>query len=113
MQNYSPHNKKREGEKRLSYPKHSTYIADDDIEIDLRQILAVLKKWRKLIIVMTLFCAMSSAIISCFILEPVYQAETLLMVNRATEKIQAIQQPASQNDLDNVVSTVSNIRSLP
>ncbi len=93
----------------MSYPKHSTYIADDDIEIDLRQILAVLKKWRKLIIVMTLFCAMSSAIISCFILEPVYQAETLLMVNRATEKIQAIQQPASQNDLDNVVSTVSNM----
>lgn len=79
---------------------------DDEIEIDLRQILTVLKKWRKLIIGMTLLSIISAGIISFFILPPVYQTSTLLMVTQATDKLTAT--PINQGEgLDNVVNSVN------
>ena len=90
--------------------KRSPYAAEEEIEIDLRQILKVLRKWRKLIIIMTLLTAMSSGFISYFVMKPVYQAKTLLMVTQATDKLQSTStQQNSQNGLDNVVNTVSRM----
>ena len=60
---------------------------DGEIEIDLRQILAVLKKWYKLIIIMTLLCVLTAGLVSYFVLSPVYQSSTLLMVTQATDKL--------------------------
>ncbi len=79
---------------------------DDEIEIDLRQILVVLRKWSKLIISMSLLCMIAAGLLSYFILAPVYQASTLLMVTQATDKLTT--NPVAQGEgLDNVVDSVS------
>ncbi|MDD2587156.1 MAG: Wzz/FepE/Etk N-terminal domain-containing protein [Syntrophomonadaceae bacterium] len=89
--------------------QYSTNTAnDDEIEIDLRELLIILKKWSKLIITMTLLFAFSVGIISYFILSPVYEAKTLLMVTQATDKLIA-SSTQQQGGLEDVVSTVSNI----
>lgn len=94
----------------MSDPKRSSSVAQGEIEIDLRQFLSVLKKWRKLILLMTLLSALSVALISYCVMDPVYQAQTLLMVTQATDKIQAApSQQSGQNGLDNVVNTVSRM----
>ena len=81
---------------------------DDEIEIDLRQILVVLRKWSKLIIIMTLLCVLTAGIISYFVLSPVYQASTLLMVTQATDKLAAAPTPTTSTDgLNNVVDQVN------
>lgn len=92
----------------MSDTKPSSDIANDEIEIDLRQILSVLRKWSRLIIAMTLLSAFSAGIISYFVLTPIYQANTLLMVNQATEKLSS--SPIRQNNqLEDVVGAVSSI----
>ncbi len=94
----------------MSEEKHNDYTEDGEIEIDLRRLLNVFRKWSKLIIVMTLLCAFAAGIVSAFILPPVYQANTLLMVAQATDKLQS--QPTAANtgdDLDQVVNTISRL----
>jgi capsular polysaccharide biosynthesis protein len=91
-------------------PNHSTYT-EDDLEIDLRQILTVLKKWRTLIIAMTLLCGLAAAIVSFFILPPIYQAQTLLMVNQATDKLQAV--PTSSAEGDDLTNVDNNVSRMP
>jgi succinoglycan biosynthesis transport protein ExoP len=81
---------------------------DDEIEIDLRQILVVLRKWSKLIIIMTLLCVLTAGFISYFVLSPVYQASTLLMVTQATDKLATAPTANTSTDgLDNVVNSVN------
>lgn len=83
-------------------------IADEEIEIDLRELLQVLKKWSKLIIIMTLLCTFAAGLVSRFILSPIYQAKTLLMVTQATEKLQ--NSPIRSGEgLEDVVSSVSRM----
>jgi len=57
----------------------------DTIEIDLREIIAVLKKWRWLIALITALSVLSAGIISFFILPPVFEATTTLMVQQANQ----------------------------
>lgn len=85
-----------------------TYAEGDDIEIDLRQLIMVLKKWARLIIIMTLLAGVAAWLLSTFILTPVYQANTLLMVTQATDKLSA-NTARSNQDLSDVVSTVTTI----
>jgi len=80
---------------------------DDEIEIDLRQIITVLKKWSKMIIIMTLLCMITAGIVSYFVLSPVYQASTLLMVTQATDKLTATPAANTGDGLENVVNTVN------
>ena len=94
----------------MSDKEHGLYVKqdDDEIELDLRQILAVLKKWCKTIIAMSLVLALAVGVISKLALAPVYQAKTLLMVTKATEKLQtnATQQ---SGDLEDVVANASRM----
>ena len=92
----------------MSDNNSTTYAANDEMEIDLRELLKVLKKWSRLIIAMTLLTAFSAGIISYFVLSPLYQANTLLMVTQATEKLQNIQN-RQQDGLEGVVGNVSSI----
>lgn len=83
---------------------------EQDINIDLRQFLKVLKKWSKLIVLMTLLSGLAAALLSYFVIPPTYQAQTLLMVTQATDKLQAL--PANTvkgEELNNVVSSVSRM----
>lgn len=63
-----------------------------DMEIDLNQILIIMQKRKKLIIGLTLILTLVSGLVSYFILKPVYQATTLLMVTVASEKLNPDQQ---------------------
>ena len=84
-------------------------IADEEIEIDLRELLKIFKKWSKLIIVMTLLCAFVAGLFSYFVMSPIYQAKTLLMVTQATEKLQTNPTARSSEGLEDVVSSVSRM----
>lgn len=76
--------------------------------IDLRQYLRVLSKWKKVIAAGTLLAVFTAAVLSFFVLPPVYEAQTLLLVTMATEKQpQVVQTP--QGGLEQVVGTVSRL----
>lgn len=92
----------------MSNTEINPYTSEDEIEIDLRELLQVLKKWSKLIIGMSLLCALSAALITYYIISPVYEAKTMLVVNQATDKLQSA--PSRQADnLEDVVGSVSRI----
>jgi len=90
----------------LTEPERHKYVAEEEIEIDLRHLLKVFKKWNKLIILGTLLCAFSAGLLSFFVIPPVYEAETLLMVTQATDKLQSVQQVEG---LDEVVGSISQM----
>ncbi len=88
--------------------KNTSKLAEAEIEIDLREFLRVFRKWSKLIVVMTLICTFAVGLLSFFVLSPIYQAKTLLMVTQATEKLQ--NNPTRSNEgLEDVVSSVSRM----
>ncbi len=78
----------------------------DDQAIDLRVYLQLLKKRRVLIALVTLFSVLASVILSFFVLRPVYEAKTILLVTQAADKLQV----SSQKDsLDNIVNDMTRI----
>jgi succinoglycan biosynthesis transport protein ExoP len=85
---------------------HNT--TDEEIEIDLRELLRIFKKWSKPIIIMTLLCAFAAGLLSYFVMSPIYQAKTLLMVTQATEKLQT-NPTRSGEGLEDVVNSVSRM----
>ncbi len=88
--------------------KNTSKLAEAEIEIDLREFLRVFRKWSKLIVAMTLICTFAVGLLSFFVLSPIYQAKTLLMVTQATEKLQ--NNPMRSNEgLEDVVSSVSRM----
>jgi capsular polysaccharide biosynthesis protein len=75
--------------------------------IDLRVYLKILRKWRKLIVLVTVLSVITSGVISFFVLPPVYESKTLLMITQVTEKQQ--QATTGQGDLDSLVNSMSRI----
>ncbi|ACA60164.1 GumC family protein [Candidatus Desulforudis audaxviator] len=73
--------------------------------IDLRAYFKVLHKWRKVIALGTFLAVLTSGILSFFILQPVYEAKTLLMVTQAADR----QRVVEQDGLEGVVGTLSRI----
>lgn len=69
-------------------------------EIDLRDLLAVIFKWRWLIVGITALSVLTAALVSFFVLPPVYEAKMTLMVLRVGEERS---QPAGE-DLEELVS---------
>lgn len=67
-------------------------------DIDLALFLKLVKKWWKLIVVLTALATLLSGLISFFLLKPVYQASTLLMVTVASEKLQVSSQQLNRTD---------------
>lgn len=82
------------------------YIESD--VIDLRQIFEVLKKWRRVIIVITLLAVITSGIMSFYIIDPVYEAKSMLVVTMPANDKQAMYN-GNDNDLESVISTVSRM----
>jgi len=78
----------------------------DEEVIDLRVYLQVLKKRWKLILQVTFLAVLLSAVLSFFVLKPVYEAETVLLVTQAADKLQTSSQSASPQDLVNSVSRI-------
>jgi len=77
------------------------------LEIDLRQLIEIFKKWSRMILAGTILCVITAALLSYFVLPPVYEAQSLLMVTKATERLG---NPQTQQDgLEGVVSSVSTL----
>jgi len=74
--------------------------------IDLRQILAVLKKWRLVIVAITLLAVLTSGIMSYFVIDPVYEAKSMLIV---TMPDTATQRSTESDDLESVINTMSRL----
>lgn len=75
-------------------------------EIDLRVYIQILKKRSALIVIITLLAVLASAVVSFFILQPVYEAKTVLLVTQAAEKLQTSGQ---SNDPDSIINNLSRI----
>ena len=78
----------------------------DDQAIDLRAYLQILKKRRVLIALVTLSSVLTSVILSFFVLRPVYEAKTVLLVTQAADKLQVSGQ---KNGLDDIVNDMTRI----
>lgn len=84
----------------------NNHAETDEQVIDLREYLKILKKRRVLIALLTLLAVFTSGILSFFVLPPVYEAKTLLLVTQTTDKQQTAGQ---QNDLNSIVNAMSRI----
>lgn len=89
--------------------ERTTAIAETD-EIDLREYLRVLGKWRWVIALVTAIAVTTAGILSFFVLPPVYEASTLLMVANAAPA-QAVYRPQDEG-LQGVVNTVARLPQL-
>lgn len=74
--------------------------------IDLRVYLKILRKHRMLITLVTVLSVITSGILSFFVLPPVYESKTLLLITQAAEKQQAV---TGQGDLNSLVNSMSRI----
>ena len=62
--------------------------------IDLREYFSIIKKRSKIIVIITLIAMLVSAAVSFFMLSPVYETNTTLIVNRS----EAVQDQNMTND---------------
>lgn len=60
-------------------------------EISLRELIEALLKQKKLIIGTTIVCVLAAFVLSFFVMEPVYEAKTVLMASNITDKYKAKQ----------------------
>jgi succinoglycan biosynthesis transport protein ExoP len=81
-------------------------------EIDLMQILKVLNKWKKVIALITMASVLTSIVISYFVLTPVFQSNSLLLVTTTSSEKQAPSGITNGDDLESLISTVSRIPQL-
>lgn len=84
--------------------KHNSE-SSEEIEIDIRDVFKVLRKWSKLIILITLLTTLAAGLISIYYLKPVYQAKTLLMVTVASDKLQVSTNQVTRTDPNTGVVT--------
>ncbi|YCA44491.1 Wzz/FepE/Etk N-terminal domain-containing protein [Bacillus sp. JZ8] len=80
--------------------------------ISLRELFATLKKRLKLIIIITLAAGLISAIISYFVLTPVYQSSTQILVNQSKDGQQLYESYQIQTNLQ-LVNTYTVIMKSP
>jgi len=83
---------------------------EEDV-IDLREYLAVIYKWRWVIAMLTLCAVLTAGVLSFFVLPPVYETKTVLMVAQAASTTER-RPTTGQESLESVVSTISSIPQL-
>ena len=77
-------------------------------EIDIRELVGIVLKWKWLIVGLTVFAVVTTAIFSYFVLPPVYRTQAVLMVTHSAEN----QRITSTND-DNLEGLVRSLSALP
>ncbi len=71
---------------------------EEEITLDLRDILYIVRKRFRLIIFITLICTLAAGLVSFFLLKPIYQAETSIIVGKPQETM-ANQSQTQYNDV--------------
>lgn len=79
-------------------------------EISLRELIEILLKRKRIIMGITLLAVLASAIISFFILEPVYETRMVLMASNFSDKLQPNQ--LKGEGIDNILSNLSQYPSM-
>jgi len=74
-------------------------------EISLRELIETLLKRKKMIIGVTVFAVLASAIVSFFILEPVYETRMVLMASNFSDRLQSSQ--INGEGIDSILSGLS------
>jgi len=74
--------------------------------IDLRDIIDVLLHWKWMIILLTITCIVTAGILSFFVLPPVYEAKTILLVTQGDTK-QRVRY--NTDDLESFVGSLSRL----
>lgn len=74
-------------------------------EISLRELIETLLKRKSMIVGVTVLAVLASAIVSFFILEPVYETKMVLMASNFSDKLQSI--PNNGTGVDNILSSLS------
>lgn len=77
--------------------------------IDLKQYINILLKRKKIIALVTLLSVFTSAVLSFFILPPIYEAKALLLVTQASDKLNINR---NNDNLDSLISSMSRIPQL-
>ena len=67
-------------EQRPYGPGYYPYPYED--EIDLREYIGILWKWRTVIVSVTLLSVLAAGLVSFFVLKPVYEASTQILTSR-------------------------------
>lgn len=93
----------------MAEPSRPNNCSEEELEIDLRQLIVIFKKWSRMILAGTVLCVITAALLSFFVLSPVYEAHSLLMVTKATEKLGT----STQTQGDGLEGVVSSVSSLP
>lgn len=73
-------------------------------EIDLREYLSVVWKWRWVVVMVTITAVLTAAVLSYFVLPPVYEAKAVLMVASAAEGQRVVREEGGLEDLVNSLS---------
>jgi len=74
-------------------------------EISLRELIETLLKGWKLIALITVVCLLVSAIFSFVVLEPTYEAKSVLMASFASDKLSSVQR--NGEDIEGILDTIS------
>jgi len=85
---------------------------DDELregEIDLRQLLRVLRKWAWVMALITVVAVISAGVLSYFVLDPVYEAQVTLMVTQALPSTQPGGQPLQGQGLEQVMGVLARL----
>lgn len=77
------------------------------IELDLKEMLEIMLHYKALIITVTLVAILAAGIMAFFVLPPVYEAETTLLVVQGDKKNTTVANP------DNLESLINDISQLP
>ncbi|MDD3365472.1 MAG: Wzz/FepE/Etk N-terminal domain-containing protein, partial [Syntrophomonas sp.] len=77
----------------MNQTEQPNYQGNDYDEIDLKDIILTIGKWKYKIIAVTLICMLFSGIISWFFIEPVYEVATIIAVNQGTKPAANTQNP--------------------
>ena len=74
-------------------------------EISLRELIEILLKGWKLIAVLTAICIIAAGIFSFYIMDPIYEAKTVLMASYATDKL--VNSSSGSDDLEGILDSIS------
>jgi capsular polysaccharide biosynthesis protein len=78
----------------------------EEQSLDLKAYVQLLKKRRSMIVLITLLAMLVSSFLNFFVLKPVYEAKTILLVTQAADKLQTTNQI---NNSNNIIGSVSRI----
>lgn len=92
----------------LPPPAAEAALLEDDV-IDLRQYIAVLKKWRGVIAMITLCAVATAAVLSFFVLPPVYETKTVVMVAQPVSSPDKASTARQDDTLESVINRLASI----